>query len=608
VLLLDAQSVVLDTLRVLPAVHIVDTRMDLLEKGLDVIEIDSVQKCFLALQNLDEAISQTTPLFVKNYGPSGVSSLGIRGLGANQSMVYWNDIPLSSPNLGMIDIGLLPAGIFDHIAIQNGGGAALFGSGNMSGGLHLSNEPVFLKTHSLQWNGMLGSGHQSRTSLSYLNAGGKWYLKTHFFGKNDRNDFLYYDLHRKERRRENALSKQFSFVQDLAIRWSKKQWMHFGVWVQNAENQIPSSLTSRKNDALQMNDSKRFFAKYYYYGSLFSCKVQSAFLFDKMRYYDPDTIPSLEIDFKMQTLVWQNDVEISTAKNRKIYVFANLFHKYEEANSLFYQSNANRSLLGFRFGVHLFKIFNRWSSGLVVSKHFEKDRIPLLSVNSTYEIHRSVRLKAHFSTNYRLPTFNDLYWIYSGNPDLKPEYSRNLEMGLYLKGGKLWKAALSVYYYAFHDRIVWLPETGIWRPQNISEMYSRGMETHFELNFSKGKLKNKISLNYSFVEAKSGENYMPYVPPHSCNGYWDVNYLDTHFVISTSYQSYYFLNADNSNLLPSVTLVNVLLSRSLHIQKMPLDIQVRVKNILDKKYQIIAFYPMPGRSFELGLRLGMDFI
>ncbi len=36
VLLLDAQSVVLDTLRVLPAVHIVDTRMDLLEKGLDV--------------------------------------------------------------------------------------------------------------------------------------------------------------------------------------------------------------------------------------------------------------------------------------------------------------------------------------------------------------------------------------------------------------------------------------------------------------------------------------------------------------------------------------------------------------------------------------------
>ena len=57
--------------------------------------------------------------------------------------------------------------------------------------------------------------------------------------------------------------------------------------------------------------------------------------------------------------------------------------------------------------------------------------IPLIySLDARYLFTKSLSLRGAYSTNYRLPTFNDLYWEPGGNPELKPEFSSSGEIGL----------------------------------------------------------------------------------------------------------------------------------------------------------------------------------
>jgi outer membrane cobalamin receptor len=53
----------------------------------------------------------------------------------------------------------------------------------------------------------------------------------------------------------------------------------------------------------------------------------------------------------------------------------------------------------------------------------------LFSIGSSYPVESAVyKLKLNLSRNFRIPTFNDLYWEEGGNRDLKPESSYQAEI------------------------------------------------------------------------------------------------------------------------------------------------------------------------------------
>ncbi|MDZ7795579.1 MAG: TonB-dependent receptor [Candidatus Marinimicrobia bacterium] len=116
-------------------------------------------------------------------------------------------------------------------------------------------------------------------------------------------------------------------------------------------------------------------------------------------------------------------------------------------------------------------------------------------------------LKSNYAYNYRIPTFNDLYWpedAYSGgNPDLLPEYGRDWDIGLRYH---LDHVDLSVTFFNqdLTNLIIWESVNWVWTPQNIAKSRIRGLENRLEANILANVL--KITANYTYMDAQDLTN------------------------------------------------------------------------------------------------------
>ncbi len=83
---------------------------------------------------------------------------------------------------------------------------------------------------------------------------------------------------------------------------------------------------------------------------------------------------------------------------------------------------------------------------------------------------------------FRPPTFNDLYYPISGNPDLKPEYGGVYEFRIETVPSMNSFIALSAFQRRISDRIAWMPaDNMLWRPQNLNRFQANGVEIETSL-------------------------------------------------------------------------------------------------------------------------------
>jgi outer membrane cobalamin receptor len=100
-------------------------------------------------------------------------------------------------------------------------------------------------------------------------------------------------------------------------------------------------------------------------------------------------------------------------------------------------------------------------------------------------------VKASAGKTYRAPGFNDLYWPLSGNRDLTPEYGWVYEVRLESAPFNRIFSAVSFFMRDIKNRIAWMPDTGgLWKPQNINELSIIGVDLE-----CKGQISTVIDLS-----------------------------------------------------------------------------------------------------------------
>ena len=247
---------------------------------------------------------------------------------------------------------------------------------------------------------------------------------------------------------------------------------------------------------------------------------------------------------------------------------------------------------------------------------------PAFSLNWRVLEGHNLRLRMSYQDIFRTPTFNDLYYARVGNKNLRPETARQINLGL------TWNEAianticdrLSIsvdgYFNKVQDKIVARPTMFIWKMRNIGEVEILGCDVNLAATLSLPKA-NSIELNaaYTFQSAldvtdaasKTYRNQIPYTPRHSGNGSisWLNGWVSISYMISGVGRRWSMEQNTEDNRLAPYFEHSVSLSRDFGFRNTELRLRLTAecRNLTDEQYEIIQYYPMPGRCFRLTAKL-----
>ena len=93
------------------------------------------------------------------------------------------------------------------------------------------------------------------------------------------------------------------------------------------------------------------------------------------------------------------------------------------------------------------------------------------------------------------------------------------------------------------------------------------------------------------------------MPVHKINGNLHLKYKSWSLAWWQAYTDAVFLLADNSESLPGYWLSHFSLGRHLKFQALKVNLNIKINNLFDKDYEVVAGRPMPGRHYALSLNL-----
>ncbi|MCF2857360.1 TonB-dependent receptor [Pseudoalteromonas sp. SMS1] len=211
------------------------------------------------------------------------------------------------------------------------------------------------------------------------------------------------------------------------------------------------------------------------------------------------------------------------------------------------------------------------------------------SVALGYKVHRDATFRIAHNSGYKAPTFNDLYFPGSGNPDLEPEESQHFEIGLKAELAQT-SIDFAIYRTDYTNKIAWAPNTqGQWAPANVDDALHQGLEISIAKTLMYGI---ESSFNYAFVNAKDESKNKPFprVAKHTANWQLAKEWGDLQVVTQIQFRG----GRDSAQTLypsgevfglSSYTLANLVAHYAFTDQ---LKLSARVENLFDKRYHAVV--------------------
>jgi len=610
-----SQQVKNDSIYELEAVEIISSRIETFSSGQKLVKIDSLASSLYQAENLGQLLTKNSSVQIRSY--SGISSISFRGTASHHTGVFWNGFAVNPSNIGMVNLASIPTGYFNDVKLLYGGASSLFGSGNIGGSIHLGSNPNFNSGNKGQIAFTSGSFSEYNVNGNASFASGNWYSNTSILLKSAKNDFTYETLKGESERMQNNKTEQYGILQDVYSRFNNSI-VGGSFWYQNNYQEIPSSLTEKQSDATQEDQSFRSVLSWEQFLNKSKLTIKGSFFYEDLHYLDPAENSTNTIDSKITTA--KSSVESVFSKNfieNSVFKAGAIFIN-EQGNSDNWNGDVLRRQLGlFAYWVQRFPVID-WSMDLKLRQDFtEGYKVPFTpALGVEGKIYRNLFGKLSVSRNFRIPTFNDLYWIGLGNEDLQPESSWNEEVGIVYKNeqtGRIinGKLELTAFSSQVDNWILWVPNGMLFSPENIQKVWSRGLELEGNTNFNLQQILIGLNGGYTFAKStnqisqgtndESYEKQLIYMPEHRFFINATTTYKRFVFSYNHNYTGEQYVSSDNLETLPSYGLSNVSLQKTFSINKYGLTAQFEVLNIWDVDYQSNRYYPMPGRSFKFSI-------
>jgi vitamin B12 transporter len=547
--------------------------------------------------SLSQLLRYTSTIYFKENGLGMVASPSFRGTTAQQTAVIWNSININSQLNGQTDFNTLTSQGFDEIVVKSGGGSVLYGSSAIGGSIHLNNQLIFEKSFRNTIRASYGSFNTYITQYE-VQASDKSFSTVVSFSRNaSENDYEYIGKNKKNEN-GNYFNNSLNTTVGYKINENNTVALYSQFW--DSERHFSGTVSSPSRSKYD-DFNTRNLLEWNRSFSNFTSSLKTAYLTEKYKYFENKNNDFYESS-EVKTFIAKYDITYPISSNLKVNFIADFTHNQGEGNSIAHETRNIYSVSG----LVKHRVSNKFLYEISVRKETSDvfDSPFLFSIGTNYAFNKHYTTKFSISKNYRIPTYNDLFWQGSGNPDLKPESAIQLDFGNEFKF-KNTTFDITGFYSKITDMLRWIPNYGtIWQPENTENVTIYGLESTINWKKTFGNHYIQLNGNYSYTISlnEKTDKQLIYVPYHIANASAAYYYKKMGITYQLLFNGQVFTSSDNAYFLKEYSVSNIRIDYNLD-KIFPARLGVTLGNIYNEYYENVTARPMPGRYFMFNLIL-----
>lgn len=595
----------------------------------------------LGIQDLSEAVKRFSGVAVQDYGGiGGLKTVSVRSLGAKHTAVSYDGVTITDAQSGQVDISRFSLDNVDMISLSIGQADDIFQTARMyasAGALNIkTNRPVFtdcpyhikaqvrggsfgLVNPYLRYEQKLGKRLVASGQIDWLRADGRYPFVIKNGQKDEPGKRINSDIH--------TLRTELNLFSD----WGKGGELNLKGYYFDSERGLPGSVILYNDYAKERLWDKNYFVQGYYkkqFDPHFSLQMQGKYNYSWTKYVDFNNnyTEGKQEDRHTQREYYISAGSLYTPSEHFSFSFTTDFAVNTLKNNLpgcpFPTRYTSLSVLAAQYKdsrlTATISLLNTFIAEKVKTGDKPSDRkrfSPSASASWRVLPEQNLRVRASFKDIFRVPTFNDMYYLRIGNTNLKPERATQYNVGL------TWKDRLSPvfsdltisvdgYYNRVRDKIVALPTLYIWKMMNMGEVAISGIDANLSAEIScSDYIRFLLQGNYTWQKAiditnETAKNYkdqIPYTPKHAGTASISIlnKWLNLSYLLSCAGDRYSLPQNIKDNLIGRYVEQTISVNREFQLHNVKLRLQGEIVNVGNLNYEIIKYYPMPGRSYRM---------
>ncbi|MDR0700480.1 MAG: TonB-dependent receptor [Tannerella sp.] len=636
--------------RQLPEVEIVThphTSVTRQATPLQILDGKSIVR--LGIQDLSEAVRRFSGLTVKDYGGiGGLKTVSIRSLGAHHTAVSYDGVAISDAQSGQVDISRFTLDNIDMISLSVGQSDEIFQTARVyasAGTLNIKTQkPRFASDNTDLLTVKIKSGSFGLIHPVFLYSRKlhrRWSTSVYADYMRADSKYPYTLVNGTIKTREKRMNSDIE-----TLRMEGNIYGDFGrrggrfetkLYTFHSERGLPGSVNFYNKTATERlwNDNSFVQAGYKnQWDERFAVQAFAKYAYAYSRYKDVNDKYSAgyqedrntQHEYYASAGVRYTPLDVLSASFTTDYAHTTLHNNFVNAA----QPRRNTSLTVFAVQYKSNRFTATGSAlGTYISDKVEygdhpadrKHLSPAAAFSWQPTGRNALRIRVSYKDIFRAPTFTDLYYLRMGNTGLKPEKAKQYNAGLTWSGNigrfiRYLRLSVDGYYNKVEDKIIAFPTLYIWKMMNMGEVEIKGADVNLSAEIPlSGNINTIISGSYTCQyaiditnpDAKNYRHQIPYTPRHAGNGSVTVEmpWINISWLFTAVGERYALPQNTDLNRVDAYAEQSISLNRTFKWRNASLRLQGEILNLADTQYDVIQYYPMPGRSWRLSVTLNI---
>ena len=589
----------------------------------------------LGIHDMGDALKRFAGVQVKDYGGvGGMKTVNIRGLGAGHTGVTYDGVQVGDCQSGQVDLSRFTLDNVSLVSLQIGQEDNIYQSAkaytsagliNISTSQGVSDRKPHLTTTLRTGSyGLFAPSLLYHQQLSRLGIGA--------YTSYERADGVYWftlknGIKTIHERRNNSDIQTWRGELNMSYQLTDKQTLQWKAYGFTSNRGLPGPVIYDNTYSAERLKDKNVFTQMLYenrFSNRIKMKAAAKWNYAWSRYSDIPASGYKEDTYRqnetyLTATLWTNPLQGLNLSFAQDYAHNHLSMTLPKAanptrNSLWTALAANYQIGAFSVNASLLatNIYERVKQGNA-SNGFHR-LSPAFSMQ--WRCLQDFRLRFGYKDIFRTPTLNELYYTGIGNRHLNPEKSRMWNLGATYSHTFNRTLQLSLtadgYFGNVTDKIIAVPKMFYWQMMNAGKVRQLGLDVSANIEKRWGNdWTVSATGSYSYLSATdrtdpselSYGDQIAYTPHHSgsTNILIHSPWLDFGYNVLLMGERYTLGYNIPHNRMSAFTDHSITLSREFNINKQQLRVLFDVRNLGNKNYEVVRFYPMPGTNWRLSV-------